>query len=127
MQPSTIYVRVGLKIPTEYSAFLKPFFVPKLNAETMLSCVGIGSAIDITSIETPGFYKAVVVNVTYHIRMRDGREYWFGNTLMELGRNGGGWFNECVLNPVYDEPITFEEFEAHAAAEAAFDEPDYWY
>jgi len=118
MKPTVIYVRVGLRIPVEYTAVGQPLFVPSVNPKTLLSCTGVGSAIDITSLERAGVYRAVVIEVTYHLRMRNGKEYWLTDALLEEGHHGGGWFIECRLNPVYDRPITPEQFQKRLDQEA---------
>lgn len=116
-QQQTIYLRVGSFVPWSYCVWGEPFYCPRPSevAEVEGSSV---HRMDVTSHETRGPWREYAAPKFLFVLLKDGRRFRLPYGMLWSEQ---GWFVECWLNPVYDEPLTLEEFERRQEEEAEMD------
>ncbi len=121
-QPQTIFIRVGLRAPWSYCAVGNPIFVPAISLDGIASASGATDVVEVTSVyDASPWRRFVSVASPLDVALKDGRRYVFPQALGGEALNGGGWFMEYWLNPICDEPITPEEYEARKLADTETD------
>ncbi len=115
MQPEHIFIRVGNRVPFSYHQIGQPLFVPAINERSVDKWTRAQS-VEITNLSSPGIWREYFTPRFVTITMKDGRTYDVPVPLIPEGLNGGGWFIEAELNPIYSEPAPFDKYQARLRA-----------